>query len=59
KSDDTAVLQALVDRLRADRIAVVGIRETRESLEDLFIRLVRDVDGRAKAVGAASVGKGR
>jgi len=59
KSDDTAVLQALVDRLRADRIAVVGIRETRESLEDLFIRLVRDVDGRAKAVGAAAVGKGR
>jgi len=56
KSDDIAHLQLLIDRLRGDGIAVVGVRETRESLEDLFIRLVRDVDGRAKAVGAGNIG---
>jgi hypothetical protein len=55
KSDDLAVLQSLIDRLRAERIAIVGVRETRESLESLFMRLVRDVDGRASAVGASNV----
>jgi hypothetical protein len=33
----------------------VGVSETRESLEELFLRLVRDVDGRAAAVGAANI----
>jgi ABC-2 type transport system ATP-binding protein len=58
KSDDLGTLQALIDRLRGDGAAIVGVRETRESLEDLFMRLVRDVDGRAKAVGAANIGGG-
>ncbi len=52
KSDDESLVQRLIDRLRADGIAIVGVTETRESLEDLFIRMVRDVDGRAHAVGA-------
>ncbi len=56
-SDDLARVQSLIDRLRAERIAVVGVSETRESLEDLFIRMVREVDGRAAAVGAAGFGK--
>jgi ABC-2 type transport system ATP-binding protein len=55
KSDDLAPLQQLIDRLRADGVVIVGVRETRESLEDLFMRLVRDVDGRAAAVGASNV----
>ena len=59
KTDDLARLQALIDRLRADGRIIVGVRETRESLEDLFMRLVRDVDGRARAVGAANITGGR
>lgn len=59
KSDDLALLQSLIDRLRAGGAVIVGVRETRESLEDLFMRLVRDVDGRAKAVGAANVTEAR
>lgn len=59
KTDDLARLQALIDRLRAEQRVIVGVRETRESLEDLFMRLVRDVDGRAKAVGAANITGGR
>ncbi|MEY4118828.1 MAG: hypothetical protein RLZZ116_2156 [Planctomycetota bacterium] len=59
KTDDLARLQALIDRLRAEQRVIIGVRETRESLEDLFMRLVRDVDGRAKAVGAANVTGGR
>jgi hypothetical protein len=41
--------------LRADGHAIIGVREMRESLEDLFMRLVRDVDGRTAAVGASNV----
>jgi ABC-2 type transport system ATP-binding protein len=59
KSDDPARLQALIDRLRADGRVITGVREMRESLEDLFMRLVRDVDGRARAVGAANVTEGQ
>ena len=55
KSDDLARVQACIDRLRADGCVIVGITETRESLEDLFMRLVRDVDGRVAAVGAGNV----
>jgi len=58
-SDDLARVQSLIDRLRADGLAVVGVTETRESLEDLFMRLVRDVDGRARAVGASNVNSAR
>lgn len=55
KSDELAILQSLIDRLRSDGHAIIGVRETRESLEDLFMRLVRDVDGRTAAVGASNV----
>ena len=55
KSDDIARVQSLIDRLRAEHHAIVGVTETRESLEDLFMRLVRDVDGRSSAVGASNV----
>jgi len=48
-------VQALIDALRAAGCAVVGVHEVRESLEELFLRLVRDVDGRVAAVGAANV----
>ena len=58
RSDDLARVQHLIDRLRAGSLAVVGVTETRESLEDLFMRLVRDVDGRARAVGASNVNTG-
>ena len=54
KSDDAVKTQHLIDRLRSEGVVIVGVTEVRESLEDLFIRLVRDVDGRAHAVGAAS-----
>ena len=53
---ELARLQSLIDRLRAEGHAITGVRETRESLEDLFMRMVRDVDGRARAVGAGSIG---
>jgi ABC-2 type transport system ATP-binding protein len=59
KTDDLALVQGLIDRLRAQGIAIVGVRESRESLEDLFMRLVRDVDGRTKAVGASNITGGR
>ncbi len=59
KSDAVERVQELIDRLRAERIAILGVREARESLEDLFMRLVRDVDGRAKAVGAERPAGGR
>lgn len=59
KAEGAASVQPLLDRLRADGITIVELRETRESLEDLFMRLVRDVDGRAKAVGAAGIGEKR
>lgn len=52
---ELARVQALIDLLRAEGCAIVGVSETRESLEDLFLRLVRDVDGRAAAVGAANI----
>ena len=48
-------MQSYIDRLRAEGVTIVGLAETRESLEDLFMWLVRDVDGRVAAVGAASV----
>jgi ABC-2 type transport system ATP-binding protein len=52
---ELARVQALIDLLRAEGCAIVGVSETRESLEELFLRLVRDVDGRAAAVGAANI----
>jgi hypothetical protein len=48
-------VQECIDRLRAERLNIVSIAEPRESLEDLFMRLVRDVDGRVAAVGAGNV----
>ena len=55
KSEDLAYVQRCIDRLRAEGVVIVGITETRESLEDFFMRLVRDVDGRVAAVGAGNV----
>ena len=55
KTEDLARVQSCIDRLRAEGLVIVGITETRESLEDLFMRLVRDVDGRVAAVGAGNV----
>jgi ABC-2 type transport system ATP-binding protein len=55
RTEDLAEVQSYIDRLRAEGVTIVGLAETRESLEDLFMRLVRDVDGRVAAVGAASV----
>jgi len=55
---ELARLQSLIDRLRGEGFAITGVRETRESLEDLFMRMVRDVDGRARAVGAGNIGAG-
>jgi len=55
RTEDLAEVQSYIDRLRAEGVTIVGLAETRESLEDLFMRLVRDVDGRVAAVGAANV----
>jgi ABC-2 type transport system ATP-binding protein len=55
KADDVDELQRLIDRLRAENARIVGVTEQRESLEELFMRLVRDVDGRTSAVGASNV----
>ena len=55
KSNDLTRVQECIDRLRAERLNIVSIAEPRESLEDLFLRLVRDVDGRVAAVGAGNV----
>jgi hypothetical protein len=55
KTEDLARVQSCIDRLRAEGVAIVGLTEARESLEDLFMRLVRDVDGRVAAVGAANI----
>jgi ABC-2 type transport system ATP-binding protein len=55
KSNDLVRVQECIDRLRAERLNIVSIAEPRESLEDLFMRLVRDVDGRVAAVGAGNV----
>lgn len=55
RTENLAEVQGFIDRLRAEGVTIVGLAETRESLEDLFMRLVRDVDGRAAAVGAANI----
>ena len=55
KTDDLARVQECIDRLRAAGARIVSIAEPRESLEDVFMRLVRDVDGRVAAVGAGNV----
>ena len=55
KTNDLVRVQECIDRLRAERLNIVSIAEPRESLEDLFMRLVRDVDGRVAAVGAGNV----
>lgn len=48
-------VQSLLDRLRASQSIVVSMRPVRESLEDLFMRAVRDpATGKTLQVGAAS-----
>jgi ABC-2 type transport system ATP-binding protein len=50
---EAAQVQHLLDRLRSDGHTIVSVRPVRESLEDLFMRYVKDpVTGKTKAPGA-------
>jgi ABC-2 type transport system ATP-binding protein len=52
--------QRVIDRLRADDRTIVSVQPVRETLEDLFMRAVKDpATGRAVPVGAALGGRGR
>ena len=42
--DDAAVIQPLIDRLRSEDIIIRAVRPVRESLEDLFMRAVDNMD---------------
>jgi ABC-2 type transport system ATP-binding protein len=54
---DPGPVQPLLDRLRREGRVVCAVRPVRETLEDLFMRAVRDPEtGRARAVGAARSG---
>ena len=47
-------LQVLIDRLRKDEVDIASIKPVRESLEDLFMRYVKDpLTGRDLSPGAA------
>ena len=39
---EPAPLQPIIDRLRGDRRTIVAVQPVRETLEDLFMRAVRD-----------------
>lgn len=55
---EAADVQHLLDRLRSDGHTIVSVRPVRESLEDLFMRYVKDpVTGKIKAPGAIRGGK--
>lgn len=55
-SDDPTVVQPLIDRLRAENISIVSLQPIRESLEDLFLRFVKDpATGKARLPGAAGM----
>jgi ABC-2 type transport system ATP-binding protein len=50
---DAAMVQDVLDRLRREGHTIVSVRPVRESLEDLFMRYVKDpVTGKTKAPGA-------
>jgi ABC-2 type transport system ATP-binding protein len=52
-SADPALIQPLIDALRAKAVPILDVRGTRPSLEDLFMQAVTDPDtGRAMSVGA-------
>ena len=54
-SADPALIQPLIDALRARAVPILDVRGTRPSLEDLFMQAVTDPDtGRALSVGAAA-----
>ena len=51
---DVEGLQPVIDRLRSDDVEIVSIEQVRESLEDLFMRYVKDpLTGRSLPPGAA------
>jgi ABC-2 type transport system ATP-binding protein len=56
QSSNAADVQPLIDRLRQEQHTIVSIRPVRETLEDLFMRAVRDPEtGRERAVGASRI----
>ncbi|MEE2971739.1 MAG: ABC transporter ATP-binding protein [Planctomycetota bacterium] len=55
-SDDPRIVQPLIDRLRSDARSIVSLQPIRESLEDLFLRFVKDPEtGKARLPGAAGM----
>ena len=42
--DDTATVQPMIDRLRAEQCTIRSVKPVRESLEDLFMRAVDYID---------------
>ncbi len=57
-STDAAIIQPIIDALRAHNTTIRAIRPVRASLEDLFMNAVVDPQsGQALAPGAASIGK--
>ena len=58
-SAEADAVQPVLDRLRGDGRIIRTLRPVRESLEDLFMRYVRDPEtGRAKAPGAIRKARG-
>lgn len=56
-TEDPADIQGVLDRLRSDGCTIISIQPVRESLEDLFMRFVKDpLTGKSYAPGA-SIGK--
>jgi len=57
RTSEAGEVQAILDRLRSDGHTVISMRPVRESLEDLFMRFVKDpLTGRAHAPGAVTGG---
>ncbi len=55
KGVEASSIQAIIDRLRADKLTIVSVQPVRETLEDLFMRSVTDPrTGRALAPGASA-----
>ncbi len=44
RSDDPAIIQPILDRLRRDQITILSVKPVRENLEDLFMRAVDHTD---------------
>jgi ABC-2 type transport system ATP-binding protein len=55
-TDDAATIQPIIDALRAHNVTIRSIRPVRESLEDLFMKAVRDpATGKEFKPGASEV----